>query len=142
MDFEIFYSLNFNKLVNYIRKWHIQKADAEDLAQNIMLELFKSKRNFDEIYFWNFMVRGKVYNFLRKRKKEEKGKERLINFLESSFVLNKGDLEYLLTQLRPSEQKFIKEVLKEGKISDGNRAMNWNRIQKTIQKCKEILKER
>jgi DNA-directed RNA polymerase specialized sigma24 family protein len=135
--------LNFNKLVNYIRKWHIQKADAEDLAQNIMLGLFKSKRDFDEIYFWNFIVRGKIYNFLRKRKKEKKGEERLINFLESSFELkNKGDLEYLLTQLRPSEQKFIKEVLKEGKISDGNRSMNWKYVQKTIQKCKEILKER
>jgi DNA-directed RNA polymerase specialized sigma24 family protein len=56
--FESFYKANFKRLVNHIRKSGIPYTDAEDLSQDLMLELFT---NYDDDYltdermFWFFV---------------------------------------------------------------------------------------
>lgn len=141
--FESFYSQNFKKLVNQIKRNHINKVDAEDLAQDIMLKVFEQHNDYveNEIYFWQF-VKGEVSNFKAQAKRESKNQEKLIKFLKNSSKITIDDLEYLLTQLEPNEQEFIRGFLKEGKITKAIKGMSWNNIQRVLNKCKKILKGR
>lgn len=147
MNFEEFYAKNFKKLVNYLRKWI--KSDAEDVAQDIMLELLNNKKLLNactdnESYFWVFIVKTKVYHYFAARRKEREHMKKLLDFARNSEIEATNldeQMKLLFEYLDDSEKEIVLKYLKNGKVSEVNESVNWNKIQRTFRKCREIMRQ-
>ncbi len=76
--FETFYRKNFKKMINRLQKMGVPFDDAQDIAQNIMLEIYT---RYDENYikehkFWTLVrLRAIDYHRAMQRKQNREGEE-------------------------------------------------------------------
>lgn len=74
MDFDLIYETYFDRIFNKIRSMVSNTQDAEDIAQEVFVAVYKNLGKFNNkssIYTWIYKITlSKVYDFFRKRKKE------------------------------------------------------------------------
>lgn len=117
--YERLYKLYYNELCSYVSSLTKSSASAEDIVQNVMLKIWKSKHNLNiNGSLKNYLYRSCYNEFVdtyNKRKKE-------LNYVDS---VQKEVLEFFLED----ESDFIIEKTKHVHIE----------IEKLPPKCKEIF---
>ena len=108
--FETFYTKNFKRLISHLRKIGLLKEDAQDLAQDIMLEIFERYDNDyiekrPEAYFWKF-VNYRLINFLIKKENERR-------HYQEWYQKMKSDLINSFTETPEVKYKLLEKINKD-----------------------------
>lgn len=82
-NFETFYSENYKELLRHLRYSHLSKEDAEDLAQDIFLELLQ-KKNLDESHLWK-LTKSRLCDFFRDKTRREQREKKFAELLKEFF---------------------------------------------------------
>lgn len=98
-DFEYFHERDARQLTRFILRRGLQSADADDLAQEVWLKIWKHRHRFDGRDFKSWMLkiaRNSIVDAIRKHKLRIKLKEEAAEILELSQKEELTGLESLL----------------------------------------------
>ncbi len=112
-DFGYFYSQNKSMLTGFLNRRGVRGADADDMAQEIWLKIWKSRKRFDGRDFsaWMFRIaRNCLIDESRKSKLQERMHEHLCN---AYFVREREELSGIQALIREEEAESTRRCLEE-----------------------------
>ncbi|MGB6127628.1 MAG: RNA polymerase sigma factor [Psychrilyobacter sp.] len=123
--FETYFSRIYNKILGMVKN----KEDAEDIAQDVFLTVYKNLKKFRNesgIYTWVYRIAiNKTYDFFRRKKETFELNEEVLSIEDNEDVTTKIVLEEKLRLISEREREIIlmKDIygykLREiGKIKD------------------------
>ena len=129
MNFDEIFDTYFTRIYNKILGMVKNKEDAEDIAQDVFLTVYKNLKKFRNdsgIYTWVYRIAiNKTYDFFRKKKETFELNEEVLSIEDNEDVTRKIVLEEKLQLISEREKEIIlmKDIygykLREiGKIKD------------------------
>ncbi|RUA06921.1 MAG: RNA polymerase sigma factor [Fusobacteria bacterium] len=111
MDFDEIFDTYFSRIYNKILGMVKNKEDAEDIAQEVFLTVYKSLKKFRNesgIYTWVYRIAiNKTYDFFRKKKETFELNEEILSIEDNEDVTTKVVLEEKLKLIGKREREII-----------------------------------
>lgn len=115
MDFDQIYEEYFDRVYYKILSSVKNPEDAEDLAQEVFISVYKNLHKFradSKIYTWIYRIAiNKTYDFFRKKKINLELNEEILNIEEAVDLNGSIIVKENLKKLEPNEQEIV--VLKD-----------------------------
>lgn len=115
MDFDQIYEEYFDRVYYKILSSVKNPEDAEDLAQEVFISVYKNLHKFradSKIYTWIYRIAiNKTYDFFRKKKINLELNEEILNIEEAVDLNGSIIVKENLKKLDPNEQEIV--VLKD-----------------------------
>jgi len=111
MNFDEIFDMYFSRIYNKILGMVKNKEDAEDIAQDVFLTVYKNLskfRNESGIYTWVYRIAiNKTYDFFRKKKETFELNEEVLSIEDNEDVTVKIVLEEKLQLISEREREII-----------------------------------
>ncbi len=105
--FETYFTRIYNKILGMVKN----KEDAEDIAQDVFLTVYKNLKKFRNdsgIYTWVYRIAiNKTYDFFRKRKETFELNEEILSITDNEDVTTKIVLEEKLKLISEREREIV-----------------------------------
>lgn len=115
MDFEVVFEENFDKIYYKILGTVKNAEDAEDIAQEVFINVYKNLKNFraeSSLYTWIYRIAiNKIYDFYRKKKLDLEFNEEILEIDDGVDLNNNIILKERLEKIKPSEKEIV--ILKD-----------------------------
>ncbi len=115
MDFEVVFEENFDKIYYKILGTVKNPEDAEDIAQEVFINVYKYLKNFrgdSSLYTWIYRIAiNKIYDFYRKKKLDLELNEEILEIDDGVDLNNNIILKERLEKIKPSEKEIV--ILKD-----------------------------
>jgi RNA polymerase sigma-70 factor (ECF subfamily) len=111
MNFDEIFDMYFSRIYNKILGMVKNKEDAEDIAQDVFLTVYKNLKKFRNesgVYTWVYRIAiNKTYDFFRKRKETFELNEEILSIEDNEDVTSKIVLEEKLKLISEREREII-----------------------------------
>jgi len=105
--FETYFSRIYNKILGMVKS----KEDAEDIAQDVFLTVYKNLKKFRNdsgVYTWVYRIAiNKTYDFFRRKKETFELNEEVLSIEDNEDVTTKIVLEEKLQLISEREREII-----------------------------------
>ena len=111
MNFDEIFDTYFSRIYNKILGMVKNKEDAEDIAQDVFLTVYKNLKKFRNdsgVYTWVYRIAiNKTYDFFRKRKETFELNEEVLDIKDNDDISAKLILEEKLKLISAREREII-----------------------------------